>query len=69
MGKKPQDKVSCRMYFTHAFNSCVMGYMDLGLKILETVLYGVCLIMMGFMKVFPWRKKILADKGKDKELN
>lgn len=52
------------MYFTHAFNSCVMGYMDLGLKIVEILLYGVCLVAMGIIKVFPWRKQILADKIK-----
>ncbi len=52
------------MYFTHAFNSCVMGYMDLGLKIVEILLYGVCLVAMGIMKVLPWRKKVLAERIK-----
>ncbi len=62
MGKNPNDKVSCRLYFSHAFNSCILGFLDLGLKVVELFLYGLCLLSMGLMKVMPWRKQILADK-------
>jgi hypothetical protein len=42
-----------------------MGYLDLGLKLAEIVVYGICLGSLGVMKVFPWRKKILEERLKE----
>jgi len=50
------------LYFTHAFNSCVMGYMDLGLKIAEVIVYAIVMASLGILKMFPWRKKAMNDK-------
>ena len=59
--KSPHDpnRVSCRKYFVHSFNSAVMGYVDLIIKIAEIIVYILYKISVAIMCVFPWRKDVL----------
>lgn len=67
--QNPQDAIKCRVYFTHAFDSMVMGWLTLGLKGVEGVLYLVVKVFQGVMLVFPWRQKVLDEKLKNGKIN
>ena len=63
--QNPQDAIKCRVYFTHAFDSMVMGWLTLALKGVEGVLYLVVKAFQVVMLVFPWRQKVLDEKLKN----
>eukprot|EP00347_Sterkiella_histriomuscorum_P012885 403366845 len=60
--QNPQDAIKCKIYFTHAFNCMIMGYVKLFLKLLEVVLYLIVQVFKAVMFIFPWRKSILDQK-------
>ena len=64
-----REKVRCKVFFTHAFEAMVMGYVDLGVKLAEILIYVLVLLAKGIMYVFPWRKKLLDEKLKEGNLS
>ena len=53
--ENPQDMIKCKLYFTHAFNCMVMGYVELVLKVCELILYVIVMAFKLVMRMFPWR--------------
>jgi hypothetical protein len=57
----PAARVSCRKYFVHAFNSAVMGYVDLLVKVLELCVLILVRLSQAIMWLLPWRKELLGN--------
>ena len=61
----PTQRVSCRNYFVHAFQSAAMGYVDLVVKILEVCVLIMVRLSQAIMFVLPWRKGVLEKMIKE----
>ena len=53
------------MYFTHALNSALLGWLDLMVKTLYFVFIGFEYFGYSILKVMPWRKKLLEKRLKE----